>query len=375
MNQEDERGVPVRETPLTDWHRRHGAKMMEFGGFLMPIEYGAGIIEEHQTVRQAVGLFDVSHMGEFLVSGPAAAKFLDYLVTNQPSSLELGQALYTPMCYPDGGTVDDLLIYRLEESQFMLVVNAGNIDKDWEWVSREKAAWPGVALSQQSEEMGLIAVQGPGAEALLQPLVDWNLSELPYYHAREAAMMGGRVLVSRTGYTGEDGFELYTPKDLVSDLWEHLVARGGRPVGLGARDTLRLEARLPLYDHELTAEITPLEAGLGPFVKWDKGDFIGRDALATQKAAGLKRRLVGLEVQAGIARSGYPVVAGPENVPVGVVTSGTKSPTLNRAIALALVHPDWAKVGTALKVQVRGREIPALVVKTPFYKRASKSSH
>lgn len=362
------RGVGVRQTPLTEWHRQAGAKMMEFGGFLMPVEYQGGIMEEHRNVREHVGIFDVSHMGEFEVAGTAADRFLDYLVTNQPSAMEVGQALYTPMCYPSGGTVDDLLIYRLDKSRFMLVVNAGNLDKDWEWVSQEALRWDDLHLTNQSFETGLIAVQGPDAASLLQPLVEWPLPELAYYHFRTATVEDVPILVSRTGYTGEDGFELYLPWNQTAQIWERLVSLGARPVGLGARDTLRLEARLPLYDHELTADITPLEAGLNPFIKWDKGDFIGRAALEQQKANGLTRRLVGMEVEGGIARNGYAVVDA-EGHTVGQITSGTKAPTLGKAIALALVRPDLARVGTVLGVEVRGRRIAATVVKTPFYRR------
>ncbi len=363
----------MRETPLTSWHRQQRAKMMEFGGFLMPIEYGSGIIQEHAAVRQKVGAFDVSHMGEFLVWGENGGAFLDYLVTNQPSALEVGQALYTPMCYPDGGTIDDLLIYRLEPHRFMLVVNASNIEKDWQWVREVATHYPDVELRDMSEEMGLIAVQGPLAPSLVQQLVDFNLSDLVYYHARHMLWGTSRVLVSRTGYTGEDGFELYADNEVLLAIWEKVLELGAQPVGLGARDTLRLEARLPLYGHELSQEITPLEAGLGPFVKLNKDDFVGKAALVNQKAQGLKRRTVGLTVEGGIARAGYPVVAVPAGPQIGQITSGTKSPTLDHAIALALVNVELAKIGTPLYVQVRGREIPATVVKTPFYRRPAQS--
>ncbi len=372
---ETERGVSVRETPLTEWHRQHGAKMMEFGGFLMPIEYGGGIIQEHQTVRTRVGMFDVSHMGEFIVSGEGAAEFLDDLVTNKPSDLLEGQVLYTPMCYPDGGTVDDLLVYRLESQKFLLVVNAGNLDKDWEWISRHGHGRANVDLKNLSAEIGLIALQGPQAAALLQTLTPVNLRDLPYYHATRGRVGDADVLISRTGYTGEDGFELYLKAGDAVEVWERLASLGARPVGLGARDTLRLEARLPLYDHELTAEISPLEAGLGAFIKWGKDHFVGKEALAAQKAAGLTRRLVGLEVTGGIARAGYSVYPRDGGKSVGVVTSGTKSPTLDKAIALALVDPVWAKVGMELAVEVRGRTIPAIVVKTPFYRRPAQADN
>lgn len=358
----------MRETPLTSWHRQHRAKMMEFGGFSMPIDYG-GILDEHQSVRQDVGIFDVSHMGEFYVWGPQAAEFLDYLVTNRPSALAVGQALYTPMCYPDGGTVDDLLIYRLEPERFMLVVNAGNTDKDWDWVSTAAGSWDQVSLSNASADTALIAVQGPKASAVLAPLINIDVGSVAYYHAEPARLDRVDLLLSRTGYTGEDGFELYIPAAEALQVWEQLIEAGARPVGLGARDTLRLEARLPLYDHELTPEISPLEAGLSPFVKLDKDDFIGKEALVHQKAEGLTRRIVGVTVDGGIARPGYPVKAAAEGEVVGQVTSGTKSPTLGRAIALALVDVNFAKVGTPLWVEIRGKSVPAQVVKTPFYRR------
>ncbi len=362
----------MRETSLTAWHRQHRAKMMEFGGFSMPVDYG-GIIEEHNRVRRDVGIFDVSHMGEFFVSGHGAAAFLDYLVTNRPSSLELGQALYTPMCYPDGGTVDDLLIYRVDPERYMLVVNAGNTDKDWNWISQMAVGWDGVSLENVSADTALIAVQGPTAKALLAPRVSTDLNGMAYYHAAAAKFNGLDLFISRTGYTGEDGFELYLPASNALAVWERLIDAGAGPVGLGARDTLRLEARLPLYEHELTPEISPLEAGLAPFVKLDKEDFVGKEALARQKAEGLKRRIVGLTVDGGIARPGYPVRASVDGQVIGRITSGTKSPTLGQAIALALLDIASAKVGTPLWVEIRGRTVPARVVKTPFYRRAADS--
>lgn len=359
----------VRETPLTHWHKEHGAKMTEFGGFLMPIAYQSGILKEHAAVRQSVGIFDVSHMGEFWVWGERAAEFLDVLVTNQPSQLAVGQALYSPMCDPDGGTLDDLLIYRVDGARFLLVVNAGNAETDWQWVSSHAREFGGVECADASNETGLVAVQGPNAQSVLEPWLNIDLAELPYYHFRPAVMADAPVLVSRTGYTGEDGFELYIPHQRTLALWERLVDQGAAPVGLGARDTLRLEARLPLYGHELTREITPLEAGLGMFIKWNKTTFIGRDALSRQKAEGLRRRSVGLRVDGGIARSGYPVAEEPDGPEVGVVTSGTQSPTLGYPIALALVDSALATAGTALYVRIRDRYIPCTVVKTPFYQR------
>ncbi len=359
----------MKTTPITKWHQSHDGKLVEFGGFQMPIDYGS-IMNEHAAVRDKVGIFDVSHMGEFLVRGLGTSEYLDNLVTNTPSGLETGQALYSPMCYPDGGTVDDLLIYRMSDAEFMMVVNASNIDKDWAWVMDHKSAWPLVDLTNVSDETSLLAIQGPKARDLLQPLTTINLSELAYYHFVPGAMIAGvSALLSRTGYTGEDGFELYVASSEALALWEKLVDRGAVPIGLGARDTLRLEARLPLYGHELSESITPLEAGLGPFVRLkNKADFIGRDALERQKSQGLTRKIVGLEIQGGIARAGYQVSDATGKI-VGIVTSGTFSPTLKTAIALALVPFELASIGTRLAVNVRGREAPATVIKTPFYKR------
>ncbi|PSR33629.1 MAG: glycine cleavage system protein T [Sulfobacillus benefaciens] len=359
----------MKTTPITEWHQNHGGKLVEFGGFYMPIDYGS-IKDEHIAVRERVGIFDVSHMGEFLVRGPEAAEYLDYLVTNIPSGLEPGQALYSPMCYPDGGTVDDLLIYRISDTEFMMVVNASNIDKDWAWVMDHKSDWSSLELTNVSDTMGLLAIQGPKAQELLQPLTTINLSGLGYYHFVPGTVITDvSVLLSRTGYTGEDGFELYVAAPEALALWEQLVDRGALPIGLGARDTLRLEARLPLYGHELSESITPLEAGLGPFVRLkNKTNFIGRDALERQKSQGLTRKIVGLEIHGGIARAGYQVSDSTGQV-VGVVTSGTYSPTLKTAIALALVPLELASIGTGLAVNIRGREVLATVVKTPFYRR------
>lgn len=361
----------MQTTPLTEWHRQHGAKMAEFGGFLMPIAYGPGILWEHAQVRNAVGLFDVSHMGELLVEGPKAGDFLDYLVTNQPSSLTVGQAQYSPMCYPSGGTVDDLLIYCLARDRYLLVVNAGNRTHDYEWVMGHAKDYPqGPIVRDVSDKVGLLALQGPQSSDVMAHLVDSEVLQVPYYHFRQATIVGHPTLISRTGYTGEDGFELYLEASQVGALWDTLISLGVAPIGLGARDTLRLEARLPLYGHELKDTISPLEAGLGPFIKWDKGPFIGRDALLKQKEEGLMRRLVGLRVMGGIARAGYHIVnPEDEHVLVGEVTSGSMSPTLGYAIALGLVKPEWARLHQELSVVVRGRLIKAEVVKTPFYRR------
>ena len=345
---------------------------MQFGGYQMPIEY-TGILREHEAVRTDVGMFDVSHMGEFRVEGPGAAGFLDRLVTNWPSRLTVGQALYTPMCRPDGGTVDDLLIYRLDDEVYELVVNAANRSGDWEWIREQAESFAGLALTDESDEIALIAVQGPRSIEVLQPLVDVSLENIATYHFSQEVRVGSHLaIVSRTGYTGEDGFELYVSSRDAESVWQRLVDLGVTPVGLGARDTLRLEARLPLYGHELSDNITPLEAGLSPFIKWDKGDFIGKDALWQQKSGGLSRKIVGLQLDGGIARAGMAVHDGEQTV--GVVTSGSHSPTLKVPIALALLDMPWTKVGQNLRVAVRGRLVSATVVRTPFYKKGAKDA-
>jgi aminomethyltransferase len=350
--------------------------MGEFSGYWMPIEYER-ILEEHRRVRQDVGMFDVSHMAEFLVEGPAADLLVDRLVTNWPSQLAPGQALYTPMCRANGGTQDDLLVYRRGEGRYLLVTNAGNHDSDRDWIEQQASevfAQTGRAVSVRdvSEQTALIAVQGPRAVGVVAGLSDPAVADIAYYHFREQIPVAGvSALVSRTGYTGEDGFELYVPRDGALAVWEALSQQGVRPAGLGARDTLRLEARLPLYGHELSLDISPLEAGLGSFVKWEKpGGFVGREALATQRASGPARRLVGLEASGGIPRAGYRVGRGDDPEPAGVVTSGTHSPTLGVPIAMALVPRTWGlKVGDAVWVEIRGRRVPARVVRLPFYRR------
>jgi aminomethyltransferase len=362
-----------RTTPLTAWHEAAGARMGEFGGFWMPILY-EGILEEHRRVRAAVGMFDVSHMAEFLVEGDGADALVDRLVTNWPSRLEDGQALYTPMCRQDGGTQDDLLVYRRGANRYLLVTNAGNRDEDRGWIESVAAQRPDrPAVRDVSDEVALIAVQGPSAVAAVESLAHGPVADIGYYHFREGVSVADvPALVSRTGYTGEDGFELYVAATDAPALWAALARHGVKPVGLGARDTLRLEARLPLYGHELARDVSPLEAALGSFVKWEKpGGFIGREALAAQRAAGPARRLVGLEAVGGIPRAGYAVTrAGAAGE--GVVTSGTHSPTLEVPIAMALVPRAWGvKVGDAVSVAVRGRPVPAKVVKLPFYRRPS----
>jgi aminomethyltransferase len=361
----------LKRTPLYEEHHALGARLVEFGGWEMPVQY-SGILEEHQAVRTHAGLFDVSHMGEFKVEGADALAFLQYLVPNDVSRLAVHQALYTQLCLPNGGTIDDLLIYRLAEQQYMLVVNAANIDKDFQWVQGQSGHFQHVSVTNQSDTTALLALQGPEAQAILQPLTEIDLTSIRYYRFTAGRVDGIDCIVSRTGYTGEDGFELYcAPVDVVK-LWNDLLAAGKShgllPAGLGARDTLRLEAGMCLYGHELDEQTNPLEARLDWTVKLDKGDFIGRDALLAVKEHGPKRLLVGIEmVERGIARGGYAIYA--DGQQVGTVTSGAPSPTLHKNIGMGYVDAAHAAVGQAVQIDIRGKRTAAQIVTLPFYKR------
>ncbi|MGH7324873.1 MAG: glycine cleavage system aminomethyltransferase GcvT [Candidatus Rokuibacteriota bacterium] len=360
---------PLKRTPLYALHVKAGARMVPFGGWEMPVQY-TSIIEEHRAVRSSVGLFDVSHMGEFELEGPEALAALQHLTTNDAAALAVGQVQYSLLCTPDGGIVDDLTLSRLGPERFMMTVNAANIDKDWGWVTQRSARFRGARWRNVSADTGLIAVQGPRAEALVSRLADGDVTTLGYYRFTAASVAGVRAVVSRTGYTGEDGFELYVAAADTTRLWEALLAAGAgdaaRPVGLGARDTLRLEMRYALYGNDIDETTNPLEAGLGWVVKPAKGDFIGREAIERGRADGPRRRLVGLEmVDRAIARHGYPVVAAGKAV--GVVTSGSYGPSVDRSIAMAYADAGFAAVGTELGVEVRGQARPARVVKTPFH--------
>jgi aminomethyltransferase len=373
MTEQKAPAATLRRTPLFDIHRRLGARLVEFGGWEMPVQY-TSIIEEHRAVRQRAGLFDVCHMGEFRIEGAGALAFLQYLVPNDVSRLEDDQALYTQICQPDGGTLDDLLIYRRGPDKYMVVVNAGTMPKDWEWFQQHAAGRSDLTFTNVSDDTGLIALQGPLATQILQPLTDTPLDEIAYYHCRDGVVAGIPSLISRTGYTGEDGFELYCSADQVAALWDAMFDAGRPhgllPAGLGARDTLRLEAGYCLYGHELTEEITPLEAGLGWTVKLNKGsDFIGRAALEAQKRDGLPRKLVGImPSDRGVPRAGYPILRNGERI--GEVTSGTMCPTLDKPAALGYVPPADAQVGNSIAVEIRGRPVAAEIVALPFYKRA-----
>jgi aminomethyltransferase len=357
--------VPLKRTPLRDVHAAAGAKMVPFGGWDMPVQY-TGIIEEHRCVRSAVGLFDISHMGEFEVRGTGALAAVQSITTNDASTLAVGQVQYSLLCYPEGGIVDDLTLYRLAEDHYMLTVNASNIDKDWAWVTGHGggAEWKNV-----SAETGLLAVQGPRAEALVQRLADRDVTSVPYYHFAQGAVAGVQCLISRTGYTGEDGFELYAPATQLEALWHALMDTGKgdgiQPIGLGARDTLRLEMKFALYGNDIDETTNPLEAGLGWVVKPAKGEFIGRKAIEAMRAAGVTRKLVGFEMaERAVARHGYRLLKGGD--PVGVVTSGSFSPSLEHCIGMGYVRADLAPVGTELDVDIRGQAHRARVVRTPF---------
>jgi aminomethyltransferase len=361
----------LKRTPLYEIHLKYGARMVPFGGWEMPVQY-TGVIEEHRAVREALGLFDVSHMGEFELRGPQALDLIQYVSVNNAARLAVGDAQYSLLCYENGTVVDDLLIYRLGEEHYWIVVNAANIDKDFDWLARYAGRFPGAELKNISAEVAQLALQGPKAEEVLQRLTRKDVGEIGFYKGAAGVVVAGirTLLLSRTGYTGENGFELYVrPGDAVA-LWDALLEEGDeeeiRPCGLGARDTLRLEARLPLYGHEINETVTPYEAGLGFFVKLKKGvDFVGREALAAQKEAGPIRRLAGFEVTGrGIPRQGYPIAK--DGQTVGIVTTGTFSPTTGRQIGLGFVPAALAEIGSEFDVVIRGQAVPARVVETPF---------
>jgi aminomethyltransferase len=358
----------LKRTPLNELHRELGAKLIDFGGWEMPVQYG-GILEEHRAVRERVGIFDVSHMGELEFSGPDALASVQLLTSNDASRLADGRCQYSAFLTERGTFVDDLLVYRKAPESYMLVVNASNTPKDFEWARSH--ARGDVRIDDATERLALISVQGPRAAALMSRVAEPDPSDLPYYSFRDTAVFGGAALVSRTGYTGEDGFEIYLPPDRAESVFRGLLEKGRDegilPCGLGARDTLRLEAKMALYGNDIDDTVTPLEADLGWIVKTKKGDFIGRDALERQKAQGVPRKLVGFEmVDRGIARHGYPARTREGG---GVVTSGTHSPTFGRPIGLALVPTAASAIGTEFEIDIRGRAAKARVVPTPFYKR------
>lgn len=361
-------------TPLFEEHKRLGAKMVPFAGYEMAVQF-AGIIEEHQAVRTKAGLFDVSHMGEIWLEGPDALNYAHRLVTNDIMSLEDGQVAYTPMCLPTGGIVDDLLVYRFGKQKVLLVVNAANHDKDLKHV--QENAKGDVKVIDRSYETGQLALQGPLAAEIFGKVAARDLVDLEPFRFAEKEVAGRPCIVSRTGYTGEDGFEIYTANANLPDIFKKIMEAGKpvglQPIGLGARDTLRLEARLCLYGNDIDESTTPLEAGLGWTVKMEAGEFIGRAALAKQKEEGVPRRLGGFEmIDRAIARHGYPIVpagAAADANPISTVTSGSPSPTLGKNIGLAYLPKDGYKVGETIGVVIRGKTAQAKIVKTPFYKR------
>ncbi|HZY64263.1 MAG TPA: glycine cleavage system aminomethyltransferase GcvT [Rubrobacteraceae bacterium] len=356
----------LRRTPLYEEHKNLGAKLVDFAGYEMPVQY-EGIKAEHKVVRERAGLFDVSHMGEAVFRGPDAEKAVQRLVTRDVSRQEEGQAGYCAVCYDDGGTVDDVIVYKRPDG-FLVVVNAANREKDLEHF-RENVKDLDVELTDESDDWALLALQGPEAVQILQNFAEEDLSAIKPFRFIESAIGGAPAIVSRTGYTGEDGFELYIRPDDAPDTWRKLIEAGAAPAGLGARDTLRLEAGMCLYGNELDPETTPLEAGIGFAVHLDKEEeFIGQAALKEEKEQGLRKKLVGFKLEErGIARHDHPVKVDGETV--GKVTSGTMSPTLNEAIGLALVVPN---VEDRFEVEIRGRSIPAHTVQVPFYKREKR---
>jgi len=363
---------PLRRTPLHAEHLRLNAKMVPFAGYEMPVQYPSGITAEHHAVRTAAGLFDVSHMGEFEVRGPRALNFVQHITTNDASRLAEGQAQYSTMVNEQGMVIDDLLVYRFAD-RYMLVVNGANHDKDWEW-ARQWADRFGVDLRDETDNLALLALQGPKAPEILSRLTDTDLDAIRYYHFAEGVVDGVPAIISRTGYTGEDGFELYVPAAQAAGLWRRLLEAGAGDgliaTGLGSRDSLRLEMGMALYGNDLDDGHTPLEGGLGWVTKLDKGDFVGREALARQKEAGVQRRLVGFRLkERGFPRPHYPVTF--DGKTVGEVTSGTMSPTLGEGIGMAYVTPEAAKPGTEIGIVIRDRAIPAEVVKPPFHTKGT----
>lgn len=361
----------LKRTPLFEVYKDYGAKTIDFGGWDLPVQFSS-IKEEHEAVRTKAGLFDVSHMGEIEVKGTDSLKYLQKMMTNDISKLKNSGAQYTAMCYENGGTVDDLLVYKIEDDHYLLVVNASNIEKDFNWL--QDHAEGNVELKNLSEDMAQLAIQGPLAEKVLQKLAGTNLSDIGFFKFQQDVDLNGKkALVSRTGYTGEDGFEVYCDAKDAAALWNEILEAGKEegvlPCGLGARDTLRFEANLALYGQELSPDITPLEAGIGFAVKVNKeADFIGKEVLKNQKENGVPRKLAGIEmIDRGIPRHGYPVYKGEELI--GEVTTGTQSPTLKKNIGLVLIKKEHAELGTELEVEIRGKRLKAKIEATPFYKR------
>lgn len=362
----------IKKTCLHKKHVELGAQMSPFGGFDMPIQY-EGIVEEHNAVRNHCGIFDVSHMGEVFVSGPDAERFVNHIFTNDVTRAPAGKCLYGMMLHPDGGTVDDLLVYVQGVNDYLLVINAANIDKDVAWI-RQNAEGYDVKIDHQSDNIGEIAIQGPDAETILKKVTGIGaIADLTFYtFGKYKIYDGNEVIISRTGYTGEDGFEVYASHDITRRLWDDLLAAGAKPCGLGCRDTLRFEVGLPLYGDELTDDISPIEASLGIFVKTDKPEFIGREAIVAQKEAGAPRKIVGLEIlDRAIARHGAEVLDTDDNV-IGAVTTGYRGISVDKSLAMALIDTKFAAMDTPLRVRVRRKVFPAKVISKKFYKKSYK---
>ncbi len=366
----------LKKTALFEEHKKLGGRLIDFGGWELPVQY-SGVSDEHLACRTAAGLFDVSHMGEVLVEGGDAERFLYHLVSNDVSKIAIGMAQYSVLCQPDGGIIDDLIVYRRAEEKYLVCVNASNTEKDFAWMKKiHESERFACKLQNVSSDWSQIAIQGPKVEAIVQTLTRTKLSDIKGFRFIEDWIAGVPTITARTGYTGEDGFEIYVPWDEAPKVWCALLEKGApfgiKPCGLGARDTLRLEVKYPLYGQELTSTTNPLEAGLGWAVKLEKSDFVGRDALIKIKEAGLKRRLVGFEMKgAGIPRTGYKLFDSAGTREIGFVTSGTQSPLTKKAIGIGYVEAPSAGMGNTFQVEIRANRIPAEIVPTPFYKRPS----
>ncbi len=360
----------LKKTALFPIYEKYGGKVVDYAGWAMPVQF-EGLIAEHEAVRNAAGLFDVSHMGEIEIKGIDALKYLQYLLTNNFESLEDNQILYSFMLYPHGGVVDDLLVYKYDSYHYLLVVNASNMEKDYKWMVEQKGKFD-IEINNISDKVSEMAIQGPNSERILQELTDTDLASIPnFYLKRDVVISGVNCMISRTGYTGEDGFEIYLDNDSAITIWEDLMNKGKehglKAIGLGARDTLRFEASMPLYGNEISEKITPLEAGLGFFVKFDKGDFIGRESLLKIKEEGLKRKLIAFEmVGSGIPRHGYPVLK--NEAEIGFVTTGYHSPSLKKNIGFALVDSKYTELDTILEIQIRKRISKMKIINKRFLK-------
>lgn len=359
-----------KKTCLWERHNALGAKMVSFGGFDMPLQY-TDIADEHIAVRTACGVFDVSHMGEVLVSGPQAEAFVQHIFTNDVADASVGKIYYGMMLNPHGGTIDDLLVYKEGNDRFFLVINAANIDKDYAWITEQSQSFD-VVTQNLSDRYGQLAVQGPKSEDVVERVLGLECKELVFYTFKEMEVDGETIIISRTGYTGEDGFEIYGSHSYIQKNWDKLIESGeAKPCGLGCRDTLRFEVGLPLYGDELTDEISPVEAGLGMFVKTDKDEFVGKDVVARQKKEGVTRKIVGIELEGkAIPRHGYDVVA--DGNVVGTVTTGYNSISTGKSVCMALVNIDYAKLGTPLGIQIRKKVFPGTVIKKRFYEKSYK---